>query len=180
MFNIEPGKHYSLGIDPSISATGLALICLEDLSVQTRTLSTTKKIKTSVDDYRRVYELYTGILGIVNQTPRMKISIEMPPGSATNARTAKMAGMCVGMLGPLYHQITHFYNAMAIKRFVGNKDIKGPDRKLLNIEKCNELYPNHDLRRNKSGNVLICENNAADALLLAHMARVNFSLTAKG
>lgn len=170
--------NYIIGIDPSISATGVAILNLDTGEVLTHTLYTEKLLEDSTDDYRRCYELGRGLIHLIVKYNPIKIAIEMPPGSSENARTAKMAGMCVGLLSTFYYKITHFYNAMAIKRLVGYPEVKGTARKRLNIDLCNSLYPNHSLCRNSRGEVLQKENNAADALLLAYMASIDFPLTA--
>lgn len=185
-----------MGVDPSLSGTGIALI-KHDTELNTRevilthTINTKKLSTTPTEPYRRCYEIYKRLSEFYLEYNPDILAIEMSPGSATNAQTSKCFGMCIGLLSMFYNKIDYFYNCMAIKRFVdgdlrrrtskdgspGNKEIKGSDRKLLNIQKCNELYPNNDLRKNKLGNVILTENNAADALLLAHMASIDFPLT---
>jgi len=165
---------YYIGIDLSLSNTGIAIIrgteCLELYTI------TTDASKTFVERCQELYTELSYLASIYIDKP-CQWSIEWPGGSQS-ARAGKFMAACTGVMASVVvqYELTNItnYTPFSIKKFVGSPEIKGTKRKNLNIQKADELYPEAPFNKNKKGDILKKDEHVADALLLAHMGKINF------
>lgn len=164
-----------IGIDLALSNTGVAILWENDDVAWVRTIQTTPKTPL----VERSKELYSQLWDLILAYPEATIAVEVPSGSQS-AHAAKALSAATAVLGclmydygqPMYNWV--LLDPRHIKALVGQKDVKGPARKALNIAEAERLYPNAPFRRNSQGEIFRKCEHEADALLLAHIARKMF------
>jgi len=159
-----------IGIDPSLRNTGLAL--LSENEVRLFQISTSKEDH----DFLAGKQVSDWLSNMLEQlwSPGTEIVFEMPAGSQSQ-RASRAGGVIIGVLSSvlgLYHNT--YLGASAIKKFVGSPEVKGSQRKALNVAKAYELYPNANWDVDSKGYPKRKEEHKADALLLAHIWRTKY------
>lgn len=168
---------YIIAVDLALANAGIAVIDItggKRTVVELTTVVTTKQ-KRKHDLYLRCIGLSHGILNILQSyLPHQiqNIVVEIPAGSQSASAASAMAS-ATGVMAALesHFPLVEFVymTTTAIKRFVGSPQLKGAQRKGLNLAAAEKLYPQAPWRRNNKGEVLKKCEHEADALLLAHL-----------
>ncbi|WP_346007268.1 crossover junction endodeoxyribonuclease RuvC [Janibacter terrae] len=147
-----------IGIDPSLTGTGLALLDTDDhLVIPTETLTSTGKVTASTDE--RLERILTIVETVIYKAVEHKSDlavIEAPAFSRNNAGTWDRAGLwwlLVSRLAEARIETTTIPPTTRAKYATGRGNA-GKDEVLLAVAK---RYPHVDVR----------DNNQADALVLA-------------
>jgi Holliday junction resolvasome RuvABC endonuclease subunit len=164
---------YILGIDLAFTNVGICLLDTESKTAITETIVSNPKntfIERCIslsDSLNDLYDTYAYL--------NPYIAVELVGGSQS-AKAAKMGGASYGIFfSSVMGKLPMVqYGPKSIKNFVGHPEIKGYGRKALNIAKAEELYPLIEYPRNKSGAILRKSEHISDAVIIAHLAYLEF------
>lgn len=160
---------YIIGIDLSLSSTGLCVLCPRTKDIVIDVIQTNSK----QDFADRCFTLYKGLVDFYQDYEHLNpyIAVELPQGSQSS-KASKASGACTAAFcaTPMWQLPKKIYGPRDIKLLVGHPKVKGYGRKRLNIDLVQELYPDAPLSRDKNGAILRKENDKCDAILLAELA----------
>lgn len=165
-----------LGIDPSMSNFGFALVevdtvsgtmvALKELRLTSTAPSKQKGVSKAFDDYRRARELYTSLQEMLSKAD--VVAVELPIGSQS-ASAMKSVGICHGLIASIDKPLIKL-SPSEVK--LGSVGIKNASKAEM-IEWAHGQFPEGDWLKTKRGGKMVLTNaneHLADALAVVETA----------